>query len=138
MTEREQDIELLAYCGWMEDRGEGVGGCYDVMHVVMNRVKSPEFPNNVNDVVYQPNAFSWTRPTDPEHGKQPQPGDAIYAAALIAARSVYDGDSDPTYGALYYANLKQIDPAGWFARNILGHPDTHPVTVRINKLTYFK
>ncbi len=132
------DQELLAYCGWQEDRGEGVGGCYDVMHTVMNRVKSPGFPKTVHDVVYQANAFSWTRPSDPEYGKQPQPGDQIYAAALLAARSVLAGDSDPTYGSLYYANLKNIDAKGWFARNILGHPETHPVTVRINKLTFFK
>jgi N-acetylmuramoyl-L-alanine amidase len=132
------DQELLAYCGWQEDRGEGVGGCYDVMHVVMNRVKSPDFPNTVHDVVYERNAFSWTRPTDPQYGKYPLPNDVIYGAAFEAARYVLAGDSDPTGGALYYANLKTIDAGGWFARNILGHSDTHPVTMRINKLTFFK
>lgn len=132
------DREILGLCGWMEDRGEGVGGCYDVMHVVVNRVHSPDFPNTVHDVVYQKNAFSWTRPTDPQYGLTPKPGDAIYEAALQAAAYVLAGDSDPTYGALWYANLKTITPGGWFQTNILDHPDIHPVTVRIGKHTYFK
>lgn len=132
------DQELLAYCGWMEDRGEGVGGCYDVMHVVMNRVKSPGFPKTIHDVVYEANAFSWTRPDDPEYGKTPAIDDTIYYAALYAAHNVLLRDSDPTGGALYYANLMNIQPGGWFDRNIVQRPDLHPPTIRIGKLNYFK
>lgn len=121
----------------MEDRGAGVGGCYNVMHVVMNRVKSPDFPNTVKGVVFQKNAFSWTRDTDPQFGLVPKPTDAIYLAALEAARFVLAGDSDPTGGALWYCNPKTITAGGWFQKNILDHPEKHPFLVRIGKHCYY-
>ena len=51
-------------CGAMniyhESRGESDIGMVAVAHVVRNRVKSRQWPNNTCDVVYQSNQFSWT------------------------------------------------------------------------------
>jgi N-acetylmuramoyl-L-alanine amidase len=132
------EAQELAFCGWMEDAGEGVGFCYNVMHVVTNRVKSPDFPNTIHDVIYQKNAFSWTRSDDPQYGKKPQDGDQTYEACLYAAPSVIAGDSDPTSGACYYANLSVTPKDSWFWRNIVDKPDLHPVIGKFGKHTFFK
>lgn len=136
--EQMSDAELLAYCGWMEDRGEGVGGCYLVMHCVMNRVKSKEFPNTIREVVFQKNAFSWTRPDNPEHGKQVPFDDPTYLACLEDAQYVIFGDDDPTRGALYYANQKTMTPNGWFFRNIVMKPTEHPLTLLAGAHAFYK
>lgn len=133
------DTELLAKCGWLEARGDGSDGTRGVMHVVMNRVHSLEFPNTVYGVIYQKNAFSWTRPTDPQYGLQPSPIDAVWASCLQIAPYVLDRSYyDTSGGALYYANLLLIDPAGWFWRNIIARPDLHPITVKIKHHTFFR
>ena len=51
MTEAEEQ-ELLRLTS-AEAESEGEDGQWLVMSVVMNRVKSPEFPDNVHDVIYQ-------------------------------------------------------------------------------------
>jgi len=127
-----QDERDLAKCGWMEDR-KGVGFAYGVMHVVMNRVHSPDFPNTIPGVIYQKNAFSWTRPDDPQYGLQPS--GPVYDACLLVAPYIIDGDDDPTLGALYYANEKHITPNGWYQKNIIENP-AHPVLAVIGSHTF--
>lgn len=128
------NVEMLALCGWMEDR-KGIGFAYSVMHVVWNRVQSPDFPNTIHGVIYQPNAFSWTRPDNPEYGLVPS--GPIYDACLQVAPLVIGGDSDPTFGALWYANLKSITPGGWFQRHIIDKPVEHPFLVKIGDHHYY-
>jgi spore germination cell wall hydrolase CwlJ-like protein len=48
----------IIYC---EARGESYAGKKAVGIVVMNRVRSKEFPNNVKDVIYQKGQFSPVR-----------------------------------------------------------------------------
>jgi len=129
-----QDERDLAKCGWLEDR-KGVGFAYGIMHVVMNRVHSPDFPNTIHSVIYQRNAFSWTRPDDPQYGLEPS--GPIYEACLEVAPFVIAGDDDPTDGALYYANERHISPTGWYTVNIVNSP-SHPVTVVIGGHTFRK
>lgn len=47
------EIETLARLVYLEARGESFTGQQAVAEVVLNRVLSPLFPNNVYDVVYQ-------------------------------------------------------------------------------------
>lgn len=128
------DVELLAKCGWAEDR-KGIGFAYGIMHVVMNRVKAPGFPKTIQGVILQPNAFSWTRPTDPQFGMKPS--GPIYQACLLAAPWVISGDGDPTDGSLYYANLKVITPGGWFQKNIVEQPSKHPFKLKIGQHSFY-
>jgi len=130
-----QDERDLAKCGWMEDR-KGVGFAYGVMHVVMNRVHSPDFPNTIHTVIFQKNAFSWTRATDPQFNLVPS--GPIYDACLLAAPYVIAGDDDPTDGALYYANLKIITPGGWFQMNIIDKPTEHPFIMKIGAHSFYR
>ncbi len=128
MIYTDQDIKDLAYAAWMEARGEGISGCVLVMQVIYNRVCSKGFPKTIHDVIYQPNAFSWTRLDDPEHGKLPDSNDPIYIACLQDAPNILIGTNDDlTKGALFYANEAVIGP-GWYRTHIIDSPD-HPITL---------
>ena len=63
----------------------------------MNRIKSPLFPDTLEEVIYQPKAFTCL-----EDGQiNLKPDKESYRAALEAIRGV-----DPTNGCLFYYNPK--------------------------------
>ena len=139
MAYTQQDVLDLAHCGWMEARGDGLFGCFLVMQVVYNRSlpSAPYFPHSIHGVIYQPNAFSWTRSDDPEHGKNPLPNDQIYAGCLADAPNILAGtNDDPTKGALYYANEAVTGP-GWYRINIIENP-AHPILLVYGHHTFRK
>ena len=94
-TSTNSDLYLLAKCVYAEARGETYQGQVAVAAVVLNRVKSPDFPNTVAGVIYQPWAF--TSVTDGQIKLEPN------QSAYNAARDALNG-WDPTYGCLYYYN----------------------------------
>ena len=51
-------LELLALCVEAEAGDQGLYGKKLVADVVLNRVDSPDFPDNITDVIMQPNQFS--------------------------------------------------------------------------------
>lgn len=70
VTQKEAD-ELLRIA-WCEAGNQGPDGQLYVMSVIINRVNSPEFPNNIHDVIYQPYQFatggmSNAKPTNETH-----------------------------------------------------------------------
>ncbi|MBP3431520.1 MAG: spore cortex-lytic enzyme [Clostridia bacterium] len=89
------DLYLLAKCVYAEARGESYTGQVGVAAVILNRVKSPDFPNTIAGVIYQPWAF--TAVNDGQINLEPN------QTAYNAARDALNG-WDPTYGALYYYN----------------------------------
>ena len=54
----DDEIETLARLVYLEARGESATGQQAVAEVVLNRVLSPSFPNNVYDVIYQSGQFT--------------------------------------------------------------------------------
>lgn len=92
---RNDEINLLAKAITGEARGEPYLGQVAVGAVVLNRVKSPSFPNTIAGVIYQPGAF--TAVSDGQINLPPA------ESCLKAARDALNG-WDPTYGALYYWN----------------------------------
>ena len=95
-------ISCLAVAIYFEARGELPAGQAAVAHVIMNRVESTRYPDDVCAVVKQPAQFSfyWD-------GKSDRPGNAhAYMQAMLIAVAVVDGDiPDPTGGATqYYAS----------------------------------
>jgi N-acetylmuramoyl-L-alanine amidase len=92
---RDKDVQLLAQAVHGEARGEPYVGQVAVAAVILNRVDSPQFPNSIAGVIYQPGAF--TAVTDGQ--LYLDPGDS----ALKAARDALNG-WDPSGGALYYYN----------------------------------
>ena len=89
------NVYLLARIISAEARGESYRGQVAVGAVVMNRVRSSEFPNTLAGVIYQKGAF-----TALDDGQFDQPiADSAYKAAREALAGV-----DPTGGCLYYYN----------------------------------
>lgn len=92
-------VQLLARLINGEARGETYQGQVAVGAVIMNRVKSPKFPNTISAVIYQKGQFSCV--TDGQFNK------AIAKEATVykAAREALDG-ADPSNGALFFYNPK--------------------------------
>lgn len=54
----DEEEELIAHVLMAEAEGEGITGKELVLHVILNRILSPRFPDTVEGVVYQDLAFS--------------------------------------------------------------------------------
>lgn len=90
-----EEFELLAKVVYGESRGEPYKGQVAVAAVILNRVKSPQFPNTIKGVIFQPGAF--TSVVD---------GQAYLTPDETAYRAVKDALNgwDPTNGALFFWN----------------------------------
>lgn len=53
-----EEAQLLLKVAAAESLNQGCDGQWYVMSVIVNRVNSPEFPDNVHDVVYQAHQFT--------------------------------------------------------------------------------
>ena len=89
------EVYLLARTIYAEGRGEPYTGQVAIGAVVMNRIRSADFPNTIAGVVYQKHAF--TAVSDGQINLTPND------TAMKAARDAING-WDPTGGALYYYN----------------------------------
>lgn len=94
-TYQESEVRILARLVSGEARGEPYVGQVAVAAVVLNRVKSPAFPNTISGVVFQTGAFDavWDGQFDMEPTEN----------SVRAARDALNG-WDPTGGCLYYYN----------------------------------
>jgi len=108
MTEQESnDLYLLAKCIHAEARGEPYVGKVAVGAVILNRVASPDFPDSIYGVIYQPWAF--TAVHDGQINLEPE------AASYQAATDALNG-WDPSYGSLYYYNPATASSSWIFSR----------------------
>lgn len=91
----QNDIYLMAAAVYAEARGEPYEGQVAVAAVILNRLRSPDFPDTVAGIIYQPGAF--TSVTDGQISLQPDE---------TAFRAVMDAINgwDPTDGCLFYFN----------------------------------
>lgn len=112
----EQEMEILCRIVQAEAGGEDFRGKILVADVVINRVESPRFPNNVEAVVYQC-------------------GDGVYQFSPVGNGRINDVvvteetreavlaallGEDISGGALYFISRKYADPDGlaWFEGNL--------------------
>lgn len=93
----ENDLKIMANAVNGEARGEPFEGQVAVAAVILNRVKSPSFPNTVSGVIFQPGAF--TAVADGQIWLEPN------ESSQKAVRQAISG-MDPTGGCLYYFNPK--------------------------------
>lgn len=114
----QEELDLLARVIYAEARGEGLEGQVAVGAVVLNRLKDPEFPKTIKDVIYQKGAF--TAVADKQIHLQPN------EVAFQAAQEALEG-IDPTGGALYYYN-PQTAKDQWIK--------TRPIVKRIGNHTF--
>ena len=91
------DVQLLARAINGEARGEPYEGQVAVGAVILNRVKSPNFPNTIAGVIYEKGAF-----TAVSDGQINVPIEEK-STVVKAARDALNG-WDPSGGALYYFN----------------------------------
>ena len=91
----DNDIRLMANAVYGEARGEPYEGQVAIAAVILNRIKSPQFPNTVSDVIFEPLAF--TAVSDGQIWLEPDE---------TAKRAVLDAINgwDPTGGKVYYFN----------------------------------
>ena len=101
------DTYLLARCIYGEARGESYTGQVAVGAVVLNRVKSSQFPNTIAGVIYQRHAF--TAVSDGQINLTPD------QTAINAAKDAMNG-WDPTGGCLYYYNPATATSSWIFSR----------------------
>jgi N-acetylmuramoyl-L-alanine amidase len=91
------DIQLMARAINGEARGEPYEGQVAVGAVILNRVKSSQFPNTIAGVIYQSGAF--TAVSDGQINAPISEGSTVYKAAQDAMNGW-----DPTGGCIYYFN----------------------------------
>ena len=91
------DLQLMARAINGEARGEPYEGQVAVGAVILNRVKSSQFPNTIAGVIYEKGAF--TAVSDGQISVPIKEGSTV----LKAARDAMNG-WDPTGGAIYYFN----------------------------------
>lgn len=91
----QNDIQLMANAVYGEARGEPYEGQVAVAAVILNRVNSPSFPNNIAGVIFEPRAF--TAVADGQIWLTPNEN---------AKRAVLDAINgwDPSNNAIYYFN----------------------------------
>ena len=106
----DSELYLLAKTIYAEGRGEPYTGQVAIGAVVLNRVRSPEFPNTISGVVYQRHAF--TAVSDGQINLTPDD------KAMKAAKDALNG-WDPTGGALYYYNPAIATSAWIFDRQTI-------------------
>lgn len=115
-------IDLLARLINGEARGEPYKGQVAVGAVVMNRVKSSEFPDTISGVIYQKGQFSCV--TDGQFNKAIDENSTVYKAA----REAING-ADPTNGCIFFYNPKTSKSKWVFSR---------PTVVTIGKHRFAK
>lgn len=109
-SQSSSDLYLLAKCVHAEARGEPYVGKVAVAAVILNRVKSSQFPNTIAGVIYQPYAF--TAVSDGQINLEPD------TSSYNAARDAMNG-WDPTYGCLFYYNPAKTTSKWIYSRQVV-------------------
>lgn len=61
-----EEAQELMQIAWCEAGNQGPSGQALVMSVVLNRVQSPEWPDDIHSVIWQPHQFSTSRMSEAE------------------------------------------------------------------------
>ncbi|MFW6238399.1 MAG: cell wall hydrolase [Halanaerobiales bacterium] len=96
----QEDLDLLAGIIHAEARGEPLKGQVAVGAVVLNRLKNPDFPDNIQEIIYQSGQF-----TSVKDGQINQKPNEI---AYKAAKKALEGE-DPSQGSLYFYNPRKAE-----------------------------
>lgn len=138
----QDDLNNAVLCVWKEARGDGDTAMNAVAHVIFHRKGAPGFGATLHDVIYGKNQFSsMSICTDPEYNlAAPTAFDReypSYAAAMSIVNAIAAGTaSDPTNGALYYANLQECT-SGWFFNHIVNDPLNHPLRATVGHQAFY-
>ena len=114
------DLYLMARAVYGEARGESYTGKVAVAAVILNRVKSADFPDTISGVIYQPWAFTAVHDGQINMGTDEE--------CIKACKDALNG-WDPTYGCVFYYNPATATNA-WIR--------SRPVVVTIGKHVFCK
>ena len=114
------DLNLLARVIYAEARGEPLEGQVAVGAVLINRVGSNKFPDDLWSVVFKKGEFCTVR--DGQVWLEPS------AEAYRAAQLAKDG-WDPTNGALYFYNPSRTTSAWIWSRTVTTRIGSHVFAV---------
>lgn len=113
---RMAETEMMARLVHGEARGEKYIGKVAVAAVIINRKQSAHFPNTIQGVVFQRNAF--TAVNDRQYYLSPD------SSAYQAVRDAVLG-WDPSYGATYYYNPSGVTDEWIFSRETITKIGNH-------------
>jgi len=101
------ELNCMALTIYHEARGETEQGQAAVGHVILNRVKSLRYPDNVCAVVAQKNSFSWYWDDKSDTITKP----AKFKQILLLSTQLWnEAVPDNTHGATHYFNPDKADP----------------------------
>lgn len=117
-SQGQNDLYLLARLISGEARGEPYQGQVAVGAVIMNRLKSKDFPNTIAGNVYKRGEF--------ESVSNGQIWGTVTNSAMKAAQAAISGE-DPTGGALYFYNPSKVrSKYNWiWSRQVTGRIGQH-------------
>jgi len=98
------ELDCLTKVMLYEAGNEGRAGQLAVAHVVLNRVRSPKFPDSVCAVIYQRGQFSSIRSF--KHARN-----ARWRNAEALARATLAGETDSNVGSALYFHATRVRPA---------------------------
>lgn len=119
----ESDLDLLARLITAEAQDQPYNAQVGVASVVINRIKSSEFPNTISSVIYQKND-KYYQFTPVENGWINKP--ATSTAKKAAKEALYG--ADPSKNALYYFDDSATNKWLW----------SKPITARIGNMVFVK
>lgn len=103
------DSYLLAKIAMAEAEGEDIEGKAYVIMVILNRMLSDEFPDTIEDVIFQDNQFS---PVSNSRFYNIEPNDDCWDALDMIQVDKWD----KSQGALYFESCQSED--NWHSRNL--------------------
>lgn len=104
-----EDSYLLAKIAMAEAEGESVQGKSLVILVVLNRVHNKDFPDTIQDVIFEERQFS---PVASGRFDRVEPDADCWEAVKVVMESQYDYSG----GALYFESCDDAD--NWHSRNL--------------------
>jgi spore germination cell wall hydrolase CwlJ-like protein len=100
----DRELDCMTRVMLYEAGNEGRAGMMAVGHVVLNRVRSPRFPDSVCSVIYQRGQFSSIRSFS-------HPRNARWQRAEALARDVMAGETGSNVGTALYFHATRVRPA---------------------------
>lgn len=106
-SEVSKEVRCLAMNIYHEARGESTMGQKAVASVIMNRVRSPHYPDSICEVVWQPKQFSWTINHEKHHAvNDPK----AWRKAIIIAQATLAGHEYDQIGLATHYHAISVDP----------------------------
>jgi N-acetylmuramoyl-L-alanine amidase len=100
------ETDLIARIVWHEARGESAEGQRAVVEVIFNRIEADNFPDTVEDVIYQKNQFSSAEYIDSAEPSDEQfvaINEALYEEPMLPSDVVYfsqGAENDRVWGVI--------------------------------------